>query len=170
MFNGSGESQPTNGSQRILTISKLQKSVMRCRTCELLLTYTIWTWSWHMYLSVVLWERIRTDHKTIFRVPHRSRPHGHDRNLSMCVNDLVCWQSTPVLHSTCDTVTGRGPVGLSLVVTETHHRATSPAPNSELEPTGVLQVHSVLLVQRSPSSWSRVGYTVVGILPFSIWF
>jgi hypothetical protein len=45
----------------------------------------------------VLWEGIRTAHKTIFRVPHGSRPHGHERSLALCVNDPACWQSTPVL-------------------------------------------------------------------------
>jgi hypothetical protein len=31
----------------------------------------------------VLWEEIRTTHKTILRVPHGSRPHGHDRRLKL---------------------------------------------------------------------------------------
>ena len=47
----------------------------------------------------VLWEGIRTTHKLILRVPHGSRPHGHDRSLTMCVNDPECWKSTPVLQS-----------------------------------------------------------------------
>ena len=32
----------------------------------------------------VMWEGIRTPHKLIFRVPHGSRPHGHDRILTLC--------------------------------------------------------------------------------------
>jgi hypothetical protein len=47
----------------------------------------------------VVCEGIRTTHKTIFRVPHGSRPHGHDRRVALCVNDPERWKSTPVLQS-----------------------------------------------------------------------
>jgi hypothetical protein len=40
-----------------------------------------------------MWEGIRTTHKLIFRVPHGSRPHGHDRNLALCVNDPASWRT-----------------------------------------------------------------------------
>ena len=40
----------------------------------------------------VLWEVILNCSRTL-RVPHGSRPHGHDRNLVLCANDPVCWQS-----------------------------------------------------------------------------
>ena len=39
-----------------------------------------------------------TDNSQTLRVPHGSRPHGHDRILELCVNDSACWKSTPVLQ------------------------------------------------------------------------
>jgi hypothetical protein len=38
----------------------------------------------------VLWKVIRTAHKPS-QVPHGSRPHGHDRSLTLRVNDPGCW-------------------------------------------------------------------------------
>jgi len=38
-----------------------------------------------------------TDNSQTLRVPHGSRPHGHDKTLVLCVNDPACWMSTPVL-------------------------------------------------------------------------
>ena len=40
-----------------------------------------------------------TDNSQTLRVPHGSRPHGHDRSLALCVNDPASWMSTPVLQS-----------------------------------------------------------------------
>ena len=59
-------------------------------------------------------------------VPHGSRPHGHDRTLVMCVNDPVCWKSTPVLQSWPDE-------DLSLLVPETYSDSPSES-NTEWEP------------------------------------
>ncbi len=36
-----------------------------------------------------------TDNSQTLRVPHGSRPHGHDRRAALCVNDPACWKSTP---------------------------------------------------------------------------
>ena len=56
----------------------------------------IYTDIWR-FRHTVLWEEIQTVHKQ-FRVPHGSRPHDHDRNLTLWVNVQEYWQSTPVLQ------------------------------------------------------------------------
>ena len=53
-----------------------------------------------------MWEEIRTTHKTTFRVPDGSRPHGHDRRVTLrilefdfvsrlvlgfCTSTVMCW-------------------------------------------------------------------------------
>jgi hypothetical protein len=63
----------------------------------------------------------------------RSRPHGQDRNLSLCVNDPEWWKSTPVLQSTeCPDE------DLSLLVPETYSDTLSV--ERQLSTSGGLQV------------------------------
>ncbi len=62
------------------------------------------------------------------------RPHGHDRNLALCVNEPACWKSTPILQATvCPDR------DFSLLGSKTY--GNTPASNVQLSTSGVLPVH-----------------------------
>ncbi len=84
----------------------------------------------------MLWEEIRTTQKTIFRAPHGSRLHGHDRNLTQCVNDPASWKSTPFLKTTeCPDE------DLSLQSLGPQTYSEPPGVKRSLLTSGVLQIH-----------------------------
>jgi hypothetical protein len=58
---------------------------------------------------------------------------GHDRSLTLCVNDPVCWKSTSVLQTTeCPDE--------DLILLVPRHIVTPPVSNVQLSTSGVLQV------------------------------
>ena len=54
----------------------------------------------------MLWDGIRTSHKNIFRVPHGSRPHGHDRH--------KIYSGSPMGHVPMDTTDASTGLTISL--------------------------------------------------------